>query len=138
MAAGVVSMSSAYTLWFDPAEERNRHTRIVWRQSLYDIDSWAIPKGSPKLDEAYRFIAFASSPERQKVLSEHLAYGPTNRNAARNCCRSRSPAIFLLDAQPRRRAAHRHRILDRARRRAGTALQFLGPCHLPAAGRRRR
>jgi putative spermidine/putrescine transport system substrate-binding protein len=81
LAAGVVSMSSAYTLWFDPAEERNRHTRIVWRQSLYDIDSWAIPKGSPKLDEAYRFIAFASSPERQKVLSEHLAYGPTNRNA---------------------------------------------------------
>ncbi len=80
LAAGVVSMSSAYTLWFDPADERNRHSRIVWRQSLYDIDSWAIPKGSPKVDEAYRFIAFASSPERQKVLSEHLAYGPTNRN----------------------------------------------------------
>jgi len=81
LAAGVVSMSSAYTLWFDPADERNRHSRIVWRQSLYDIDSWAIPKGSPKLDEAYRFIAFASSAEHQKVLSEHLAYGPTNRNA---------------------------------------------------------
>jgi putative spermidine/putrescine transport system substrate-binding protein len=81
MAAGEVSMSSAYTLWFDPEQERNRHTRIVWRQSLYDIDSWAIPKGSPKRDDAYRFIAFASSPERQKVLSEHLAYGPTNRAA---------------------------------------------------------
>jgi uncharacterized cupredoxin-like copper-binding protein len=81
MTAGVVSMSSAYTLWFDPADERNRHTRIVWRQSLYDIDSWAIPKGSPKRDEAYRFIAFASEPERQKVLSERLAYGPTNRTA---------------------------------------------------------
>jgi putative spermidine/putrescine transport system substrate-binding protein len=80
MAAGVVSMSSAYTLWFDPAEDRNRHTHIVWRQSLYDLDSWAIPKGSPKLDEAYRFIAFASSPERQRALSEHMAYGPTNRS----------------------------------------------------------
>ena len=81
MAAGHVSMSSAYTLWFDPEQERNRHTRIAWRQSLYDIDSWAIPKGSPKRDDAYRFIAFASSPERQKVLSEHLTYGPTNRTA---------------------------------------------------------
>ena len=81
IAAGRVNMSSAYTLWFDPGQERNRHTRIVWRQSLYDIDSWAIPRGSPKRDEAYRFIAFASSPERQKVLSEHLTYGPTNRNA---------------------------------------------------------
>jgi putative spermidine/putrescine transport system substrate-binding protein len=89
MSAGVVSMSSGYTLWFDPAEERNRHTHIVWRQSLYDLDSWAIPKGSPKLDEAYRFIAFASSPEPQKVLSEHLAYGPTNRST-----------LQLLSARP--------------------------------------
>ena len=81
MAAGWVSMSSAYTLWFDPEQERNRHTRIVWRQSLYDIDSWAITRGSPKRDNAYRFIAFASAPERQKVLSEQLNYGPTNRRA---------------------------------------------------------
>jgi putative spermidine/putrescine transport system substrate-binding protein len=81
LAAGQVSMSSAYTLWFDPGLERNRHTRIVWRQSLYDIDSWAIPKGTPRRNDAYRFIAFSSSPERQKVLSEHLTYGPTNRNA---------------------------------------------------------
>jgi len=81
LAAGWVSMSSAYTLWFDPEQQRNQHTRISWRQSLYDMDSWAIPKGSPKRDDAYRFIAFASSSERQKVLSEHLTYGPTNRAA---------------------------------------------------------
>jgi putative spermidine/putrescine transport system substrate-binding protein len=81
LAAGDVSMSSAYTLWFDPALERNRHTRIVWRESLYDMDSWAIPKGSPKRDEAYRFITFSSAAERQKVLSEHVTYGPINRNA---------------------------------------------------------
>jgi putative spermidine/putrescine transport system substrate-binding protein len=81
LAAGQVSMSSAYTLWFDPAQERNRHTRTVWRQSLYDIDSWAIPAGTPKRDDAYRFIAFSSGPEPQKVLSEHVTYGPTNRNA---------------------------------------------------------
>jgi len=81
MAAGWVKMSSAYSLWFDPEQERSRHTRIVWRQSLYDVDSWAIPKGSPKRDDAYRFIAFASSPDRQKVLSEHLTYGPVSRRA---------------------------------------------------------
>jgi putative spermidine/putrescine transport system substrate-binding protein len=81
MSAGWVSMTSAYTLWFDPQQERNQHMRIVWNQSLYDIDSWAIPKGSPKRDEAYRFISFASAPEQQKVLSENLTYGPTNRAA---------------------------------------------------------
>ena len=81
MAAGWVKMSSAYSLWFDPQQERSRHAHIVWHESLYDIDSWAIPKGSPKRDDAYRFIAFASAPERQKVLSEHLTYGPVSRGA---------------------------------------------------------
>jgi putative spermidine/putrescine transport system substrate-binding protein len=81
MAAGWVKMSSAYSLWFDPEQERSRHTHVVWRQSLYDIDSWAIPKGTPKRDDAYRFIAFASTPEQQKVLSEHLTYGPVSRRA---------------------------------------------------------
>jgi putative spermidine/putrescine transport system substrate-binding protein len=81
MSSGWVSMTSAYTLWFDPEQERNQHTRIVWRQNLYDIDSWAIPKGTPKRDDAYRFIAFASTAEQQKVLSENLTYGPTNRAA---------------------------------------------------------
>jgi putative spermidine/putrescine transport system substrate-binding protein len=81
MAAGWVSMSSAYSLWFDPEQERNRHARIIWRQSLYDIDSWAIPKGSPQRDDAYRFIAYASTAEPQKVFSEQLTYGPVNRRA---------------------------------------------------------
>ena len=81
IAAGIVNMSSGYTLWFDPEQERNRHTRIVWRQSLYDVDSWAIPAGTPKRDEAYRFINFASAPQQQKVLSEQITYGPTSRNA---------------------------------------------------------
>jgi putative spermidine/putrescine transport system substrate-binding protein len=81
LSAGDLVMSSAYTLWFDPEEPRNKHFRIAWDGSLYDVDSWAIPKGSPRLPEAYRFIAFASTPERQKVLSEHMPYGPTNKKA---------------------------------------------------------
>ena len=81
LSAGNLAMSSAYALWFDPAQPRNRHFRIAWDESLYDVDSWAIPKGSPRLTAAYRFIAFASAPERQKVLSERLPYGPTNKKA---------------------------------------------------------
>ena len=81
LSAGNMVMSSAYTLWFDPEQPRNEHFKIAWDKSLYDVDSWAIPKGSPRLSEAYRFIAFASAPERQKTLSEQLPYGPTNEKA---------------------------------------------------------
>ena len=81
LSAGNMVMSSGYTLWFDPQQPRNQHFRIAWDKSLYDVDSWAIPKGTPRLPEAYRFIAFASDPERQKTFSEQVPYGPTNEKA---------------------------------------------------------
>ena len=81
LAAGKLVMTSAYTLWIDRERQRNRTFRIAWAGSLYDVDSWAIPKGTPKASDAYRFIAFASRPEHQKILSENIAYGPANRKA---------------------------------------------------------
>ncbi|HEV2976077.1 MAG TPA: ABC transporter substrate-binding protein [Casimicrobiaceae bacterium] len=77
---GIFVMTSAYTLWIDRDQQQKRHLKIAWDGSLYDVDSWAIPKNTPKVSEAYQFIAFASKPENQKALSEQLAYGPTNKN----------------------------------------------------------
>ncbi len=90
LAAGTFVMTSAYTLWFDRDRrpEPKSSFRLAWNQALYDVDSWAIPKGTPHLSDAYQFIAFASLPERQKALSDAMAYGPANRKAVR-----------LLDAQ---------------------------------------
>ena len=88
LANGNFVMTSAYTLWFEPDRRSKPTFRLAWDQSLYDVDSWAIPKGTPRVSDAYRFIAFASRPEQQKVLSDTLAYGPTNRKA-----------VGLLDAQ---------------------------------------
>lgn len=81
LAAGNLVMTSAYTLWIEREQQRNKNVKIAWDGSLYDVDSWAIPKGTPKASDAYQFIAFASKPEHQKVLSENLAYGPTNIKA---------------------------------------------------------
>jgi putative spermidine/putrescine transport system substrate-binding protein len=81
-------MTSAYSLWLEPARRLKPSLRLAWDESLYDVDSWAIPKGTPRVSDAYRFIAFASRPEQQRVLSDTMAYGPTNRKAVR-----------LLDAQ---------------------------------------
>ncbi len=79
--AGTMVMTAAYTLWIDREQQRKKDLKIAWNENLYDVDSWAIPKGTPKLADAYRFIAFASKPDHQKVLSENIAYGPTNRKA---------------------------------------------------------
>jgi putative spermidine/putrescine transport system substrate-binding protein len=81
LSDGFFVMTSAYTLWIDREQQRKKSFRIAWDGSLYDVDSWAIPKNTPKALEAYQFIAFASKPETQKVLSEQLAYGPTSTKA---------------------------------------------------------
>jgi putative spermidine/putrescine transport system substrate-binding protein len=78
---GIFVMTSAYTLWIDRDQQQKKTLKLAWDGSLYDVDSWAIPKGTPKASDAYRLIAFASKPENQKALSEQLAYGPTNTKA---------------------------------------------------------
>jgi len=81
LKAGRMVMTSAYTLWIDREQKRKKNFKVAWDGSIYDVDSWAVPKGTPKTAEAYRFIAFASKPENQKAFSQQLAYGPTSRKA---------------------------------------------------------
>ncbi|HJU50680.1 MAG TPA: ABC transporter substrate-binding protein [Pseudogulbenkiania sp.] len=77
LASGDVVMSSAYNGRIDAAQKEGKNLKVVWNGSIYDVDSWAIPKGA-KVKEAMKFINFASKPENQKNYSAHIAYGPTN------------------------------------------------------------
>jgi len=81
LASGDVVMSSAYNGRIDTAQKEGKNLKAVWTGSIYDVDSWAIPKGSPKLKEAMDFIKHASLPENQAVYSNKIAYGPTNLKA---------------------------------------------------------
>ncbi|WP_024303640.1 ABC transporter substrate-binding protein [Pseudogulbenkiania sp. MAI-1] len=77
LASGDVVMSSAYNGRIDVAQKEGKNLKVVWNGSIYDVDSWAIPKGA-KVKEAMKFINFASKPENQKNYSARIAYGPTN------------------------------------------------------------
>jgi putative spermidine/putrescine transport system substrate-binding protein len=81
LSDGRFVMTSAYTLWIDRERQQKKNVAIAWNGSLYDVDSWAIPKGSSRMADAYRFMAFASEPAHQAALSRELAYGPSNRKA---------------------------------------------------------
>lgn len=78
LAAGDVVMTSAYNGRIATAQKEGKNLKIVWTNNIYDFDSWAIPVGTPKKDEAYKFVAFASKPEYQKVFAGEIPYGPTN------------------------------------------------------------
>ncbi|MDN0084187.1 ABC transporter substrate-binding protein [Crenobacter sp. SG2305] len=81
LLAGDVVMSTSYNGRITNARREGKNLQMVWDQSLYELDYWAIPKGSPRKAEAMKFIALASRPEQQKLYSEQMPYGPTNRKA---------------------------------------------------------
>ena len=52
--------------------------RLVWRQALYGVEGWTIPKGNPKAELGQKFIAFCADPQRQADFAKVISYGPTN------------------------------------------------------------
>ncbi len=83
LVSGDVVMSSAYNGRIGAAQAEGHNFKIVWDNALYDLDNWAIVKGSKHKALAEQFIAFANQPENQKVFAENIPYGPTNIHAGK-------------------------------------------------------
>lgn len=81
LVAGDVVMASAYNGRIETARREGRDLRLVWTGSIYDLDFWSIPKGSPNRDLALRFIAQAITPQRQAEFARLISYGPTHLKA---------------------------------------------------------
>ncbi|MFK4380883.1 ABC transporter substrate-binding protein [Bradyrhizobium sp. USDA 223] len=57
-----------------PLEINRNQSKLSW-------DYWAIPKGSPNVQNAQKFIEFATRADRQAAFAQLIPYGPTNLNA---------------------------------------------------------
>lgn len=53
----------------------------TWDASVSDVERWVVPKGTPNVAEAMKFINFAVQPEQQAELTRLIPYGPTNVDA---------------------------------------------------------
>jgi putative spermidine/putrescine transport system substrate-binding protein len=85
LADGQVVMTSAWNgRIFDANKNSGKHFVIVWDAQALDWDLWAFPKGNPRLDDAYKFVAFASSPAAQADQTHFISYGPANKDAIPN------------------------------------------------------
>lgn len=59
----------------------NKPFDIVWDGQIFDLDFWAIPKGSPHKDKSLKFIAFATRPEAMAKQASWFPYGPVRKSA---------------------------------------------------------
>ncbi len=85
LADGQVVMTSAWNGRLQGAIDKDKKPfKIVWDHQALDWDWWAITKDTPKLEEAYRFVAYASGAAPQADQTNYIAYGPANMDAIPN------------------------------------------------------
>lgn len=82
LADGQVVMTSVVNgRIYDANKNSDKHFEILWDTQQWEVALWVIPHGSPHLDAAHKFLAFAGSPQPQANLTQYLPYGPTNKDA---------------------------------------------------------
>ncbi|WP_027061880.1 ABC transporter substrate-binding protein [Mesorhizobium loti] len=81
LASGDVALALAYNGRVSAALDEGKHFGIVWQNTQYDVDAWAIPAKSPYIELAHQFIKYASDPKRQADFTNIFAYGTTINGA---------------------------------------------------------
>lgn len=80
LADGQVVMTSAWNgRIYEAVKNSGRHFETMW--DAQELGVWVLPKGGPRLDAAYKFIAFATSPAVQADQIRYISYGPANKDA---------------------------------------------------------
>jgi putative spermidine/putrescine transport system substrate-binding protein len=81
LLSGDVVMTTAFNGRINAAQRDGKNLKISWIGGVYDLNYWAIPKGAPNKDLAYKFINFASQPDAQVEYAKNISYGPTHVKA---------------------------------------------------------
>ncbi len=82
LADGEVLMSTAYNgRIFNAQVLENQPFVIVWDGQVLDFGQLAVVADTPRLDEAMRFIEFASRPSSMARVGRYIAYSPARRSA---------------------------------------------------------
>ena len=78
---GAVMVQSANGRIFKDIKDHKRPFVMVWDSHVFDLDVWAIVKGSPNLKQALDFVKFATGTKPLSGMQD-VAYGPTRRSAS--------------------------------------------------------
>jgi len=80
--SGEVAMAIAWNgRIYDAATRKGMSLEVVWADSIWDIDLWAIVKHSEHADLAVDFIKFATGTRPLAEQARHIAYGPARKSS---------------------------------------------------------
>jgi putative spermidine/putrescine transport system substrate-binding protein len=83
LADGEVVMSTAYNgRIFNAAVTEGKPFQILWDGQILDFDLFVIPKGSPNVADAMKYVAFATDSQRLADQAKYISYGPARKSSA--------------------------------------------------------
>ncbi len=83
LADGEVAMASAWNgRLYNAIVEENQPIVIMWDTQIWDLDGFAVTKGSPNLDVIMDFIHFATSSEVLGDSTNYISYGPMRQSSS--------------------------------------------------------
>ncbi|MBT9245385.1 ABC transporter substrate-binding protein [Gemmobacter fulvus] len=82
LADGEVAMTTAYNgRIFAAAVSENKPFNVVWDGQVYEYDLFVIPKGAPNLEDAKKFLAYATDTQRLADQAKWISYGPARKSS---------------------------------------------------------
>ena len=82
LVSGEAVIASQYNgRLFDAATIHGHPIEIIWDGQVYEIGTWGIPKGTPRLAEVLEFIRFATGTRPLAEQARYIAYGPARRSS---------------------------------------------------------
>ena len=83
LADGEVVMTTAFNgRIFNAVAAEDKPFEIVWDGQVYDLDLWAIPKGSRNVDLALDFVSFATETDQLAAQASWISYGPVRKSSS--------------------------------------------------------
>lgn len=77
---GAVMVQSANGRIFDAIKKDKKPFTMVWHSHIFDLDVWAVVKGTKKKKQAFDFVAFATGTKPLSGMTD-VAYGPTRQSS---------------------------------------------------------
>lgn len=82
LADGEVVMSTGpANRFFNAAVSEGKPFSTVWDGQIYDFAMFVIPKGAPHLDDAKKYLAFATDTKQLASMATELPFGPARKSA---------------------------------------------------------
>lgn len=82
LADGEVTMAAAFNgRIFAAAVGEGKPFEILWDGQVYETEGYVIPKGAKHIEDALKYIAFASAPEQLAAQASWISYGPARKSS---------------------------------------------------------